>query len=291
MVISPNRGLVSGRSMISRSSVSNMSDTISVSSNKTPESGTTGNSEVSLALAQNLWGRGNLTPLDTQFGSMAIIKLVPTAGFGFIGYHLGHRLQKYADDMALAVDAAEVEPALTRLYKKHKSSINTRVWTRDLSLSKANRHHSFIIFLPSTLCTPLEDLYGTCATSLKMGGKLFVADIMETKPGVTKESNVKFMGCPDKLALGCFDNHIQALKSAGIEVECDYDLTENVLAAIRSGLSQSLEMLENLRVSQDVQRLPKMIAFAEQLEIWRKLYSWTEAANIKATGLLGVRRK
>ena len=44
--------------------------------------------EGALAIAQNLWSQGNLSPLDTLFGSSAIVNLIPTKGFGFIGHHL-----------------------------------------------------------------------------------------------------------------------------------------------------------------------------------------------------------
>ncbi len=244
-------------------------------------------SEPGLAIAQDLWGRGNLTPLDSLFGAAAIVRLNPTAGFGFVGNHLGQRLRKYADDTGVAVDAAEAEPALTRLTAKGKSSIRAVAWKPDTALFKKNRHRAFIALQTGVLNDLPGIVYRQCAQGLKIGGKLFAADLMLSDSGDTARR-----GAGSGLPAPCpFDEHTAALKSAGFDVECRYDLTENFMAAVRSGLLQSLGMLQEFRGLEKAGRIERACAFAAQLETWKTLYSLAEARRLEAIGLLAVRAR
>ena len=245
-------------------------------------------SESSLAVAQSLWSRGNLSPLDALFGATAIVKLIPTAGFGFVGSHLGHRLQKYADDTGVAVDAAEADPTLTRLYARNKSPIKTTEWKPDAALFKKNRHRAFIALQMSALPGPLEIIYGQCATGLKVGGKLFAADLMETG-----SKNAGFGpvgdGMPGGSTLRTIEEHVSTLKSAGFDVGNKGDLTENFLAAVRSGLLQSLAMLGDLRAPNASNRVQRTFAFALQLKTWKAMHDLAAARKLQATCILATR--
>ncbi len=240
-------------------------------------------SESSLAVAQSLWSRGNLSPLDALFGATAIVKLIPTAGFGFVGSHLGHRLQKYADDTSVAVDAAEADPTLTRLYAKNKSSIKTTEWKPDAALFKKKRHQAFIALQMSALSGPLEIIYGQCATGLKVGGKLFAADLMET--GARNAGS----GPDGGSTLRTIDEHVSSLKSVGFDIGNKGDLTENFLAAVRSGLLQSLAMLEDLRSPNASNRVQRTSAFALQLKTWKAMHGLAAARKIQAICILATR--
>jgi hypothetical protein len=104
-----------------------------------------------LAIAQHIWSRGNLSPLDTLFGSSAVVNLIPAKGFGFIGHHLGQRLRKYAEDCKADVEAAEVDSTLTRAHLKAKSPIRLYPWKPEAPLFKKGRNMAFIALQASML--------------------------------------------------------------------------------------------------------------------------------------------
>lgn len=247
-------------------------------------------SESSLVVAQSLWSRGNLSPLDALFGATAIVKLVPTSGFGFIGNHLGHRLLKYADDIGVAVDAAEAGPTLTRLYAKSKTSIRSMEWNPDAPLFKRNRHQAFIVMQANALSGPLETIYGQSAVGLKRGGRLFAADLMPVDGSADDACGICTRPA-GRSNLRSFEEHVSALESAGFDIESKSDATENFMAAIRCGLLQSLDMLEELCAFDKFNRVQRIGAFAAQLGTWKKMYDLAAVRKIEAVCILAVRTR
>lgn len=254
------------------------------------QSGKESLAESALAVAQSLWSRGNLSPLDALFSATAIVKLVPTSGFGFIGNHLGHRLQKYADDLGVAVDAAEAEPTLTRLYAKSKTSIRSTEWNPEIPLFKKSRHQAFIVMQANALRGPLETVYGQSVAGLKRGGRLFAADLMVIG-GDDGEPRRICAGPFGRSTLCSFEEHASALEFAGFHIESRNDLTENFLSAVRSGLLQSLDMLEELCAVDKLNRIQRIGAFAAQLEAWKGMYDLAAARKIEAACILATRAK
>jgi hypothetical protein len=224
-------------------------------------------------------------------GGTALVKLVPTDSVGFIGIHLGHRLRKYADDTKRPVDGAEAEPTLTRSDANRKSSINSVEWKPDEPLFKNNRYQTFIVVQATALRAPLEIIYGKAANATKVGGKLFLGDLMESNGVIADSMAPNGVGATGEQALHSSDQHISALKSVGLEIECKYDLTTNFLAAVRSGFRQSLTMLEELRTSNENCRNQRTSAYAVQLETWRKMYNLATARKIELIGILATRVK
>lgn len=255
-----------------------------------PPSATEALSESSLTVAQSLWSRGNLSPLDGLFGATAIVKLIPTSGFGFIGNHLGQRLHKYASDLGVDVDAAEADPTLTSRYPKNKTSIRSMEWNPDVPMFKTGQHEAFVVLLGSALRGPLEAVYGQSAAGLKRGGKLFAGDLM---------SSGESGGTPHPLCVGPFGGsplysfkaHASAVESAGFTIEAKNDLSESFMAAVRSGLLQSLNMLEELRSSDNPNKIQRIGAFAAQLESWKRMYDLAAARKIEVTCILATRTK
>lgn len=255
-----------------------------------PPSATEPQSESSLAVAQSLWSRGNLSPLDGLFGATAIVKLVPTSGFGFIGNHLGQRLHKYANDLGVGVDAAEADPTLTGRYAKNKSSIRSVEWNPDVPIFKAGQHEAFIVLLGSALRGSLAAVYGQGAAGLRRGGKLFAGDLMVSDENVGAPCPPwvgPFGGSP----LYPFKAHASAVEFAGFAIEGKNDLTENFMAAVRSGLLQSLNMLEELRSFDNPNRIRRIEAFAAQLEAWKRVYDLAAARKIEVACILATRTR
>ena len=232
--------------------------------------------EASLAIAQELWGRGNLSPLDVPFSALALIRLIPSGGFGFIGRHLGQRLRKYADDTGAIIDAAEVDSRLTHLYAKRKSSVRPAEWGGDTALFKANRHNSFIVFQASFLGTPLKEVYSNTAVSLKQCGKLFAADLMEASLCTACWACQRCRADCENLSLAPLNTYSQTLESCGFAIDAKFDLTLDMLTSIRHGLSHSAKLLEKIKGSKEEWALQRIAAFGVQRENWRTLYYLAE---------------
>ena len=77
-----------------------------------------------LAVAQDMWGVGNLTPFDMVFASRAIGAMPPTqaSAFGAVCYQLGKRLFTFSREANIWIDAFEAEPSLSRLEKRSRTN-------------------------------------------------------------------------------------------------------------------------------------------------------------------------
>jgi hypothetical protein len=244
--------------------------------------------EGALAIAQNLWQQGNLSPLDTLFGSSAIVNLIPTKGFGFIGHHLGRRLHKYAEDIKSDVDAAEVDSTLTRAHLKPKSQIRSYPWSPGKPVFKKNRYMAFIVSQPSTIEGGVDAVYGQVAQSMKSGGKLFAADLMATDGDAVRVKRV----CGNILcgmSIRSHQEHVEILKAAGVRAESKFDLTHEFLSSIRIGFQRSLKTLEELSQLDEEERIERTSAFAEQLAVWKGFYDLIEARKIEVAALLATK--
>lgn len=244
--------------------------------------------EGALAIAQNLWSQGNLSPLDTLFGSSAIVHLIPTKGFAFIGHHLGHRLRKYAEDIKSDVDAAEVDSTLTRAHLKPKTQIRSYPWAPDKPVFKKSRYMTIIVSQPSTIEGGLEAVYGQAAASMKSGAKLFAADLMVTDGDDTRVKRV----CGNILSgmsIASHQEHAGILKAAGVRAESKFDLTHEFLSSVRIGFQRSLKTLEELSLLDDDERIARTSAFADQLGIWKSFYDLIEARKIEVAAFLATK--
>jgi hypothetical protein len=241
-----------------------------------------------LTIAQHIWSLGNLSPLDTMFGSSAIVNLIPAKGFGFIGQHLGQRLRKYAEDSKLEVEAAEADSTLTRAHIKAKSPIRLYPWNPEAPVFKKGRYMAFIALQASSLQGGIPAVYSQAATGLKPGGKLFAADLMLAGGDADRVKRIcgNFLG---GMAIGSCQDHEAGLKASGLKVENKYDLTGQFLSAVRIGLQRSLDMLEGLSLLSESDRVQRTGAFAAQLATWKSLYDLAEAQKIAVTGLLAVK--
>jgi hypothetical protein len=258
---------------------------------KAPRSGDHLVTDAPHVVAQDIWGRGNLSPLDVQFGSQAIMSLVPSKGFGFAGLHLGYRLLKYAEDMKASVDAAERDIALTRVYTKKSSSIRNVPWKSGSPAFKANRYESFIVAQASTLNMPLEALYQQSAMSLKGRGKIFAADLMEFKSGAGLGMKLRGVAAGEGWRFHSCEDHVKSIADAGFAIESRFDMSAALLASIRSGFYKSLGALAELRTSDQTDRPKHLAAYLEQIETWGTVYALVEAGKLEATGILAIKQR
>ncbi len=163
-------------------------------------------------------------------------------------------------------------------------------WNPDVPLFKKSRHQAFIVMQANALGGPLETVYGQSVAGLKSGGRLFAADLMVIG-GDEEEPRRTCAGPFGRSTLSSFEEHASALEFAGFRIESRYDLTENFMSAVRSGLLQSLSMLEELCAVDKLNRIQRVGAFAAQLEAWKAMYDLAAARKIEAACILATRVK
>ena len=240
-----------------------------------------------LIAAQSLWGIGNLSPLDHLFASTAIVNLVPAMTMGFAGYHLGRRLHRYAEDTDIWIDAFEAEAAVSRMHLKKKTTIKLYDWNKDIARLKKNRYPTFMALQIGMLSPSLQSVYGPAADSLKNDGKLFAADLMWTSAQAPKPNDGKLAVYK---SVHSIDEHKRAMAAAGMTIERTWDLTDGLLAAIRSGLLGSLATLTDLRELSEPRKSQRKAAFCSQLETWVSYYVMAQRKEIAALAFLAIKQ-
>jgi hypothetical protein len=234
-------------------------------------------------LAQELWGHGNLSPLDEIFESQALVTLAvaKTAKVAFVARHLGRRLQRYSKETGLWIDAFEAEPALSLLHKDKDAKISFKPWDNSPKLLGSAKFTDVIAFQMSALSAELPAIYGLLAKSLKKAGRLFVADFMAGAAGARTRAGPALLQNLQPLA-----DHKQALAAAGLAVLKEFDLTQDVVVKIRHGFSASTEKLSEIRQLEQPLKRQMTAHYCAQLETWATAARLLEAGMITARALL-----
>jgi hypothetical protein len=143
---------------------------------------------------------------------------------------------------------------------------------------------------PSLIADSLAIPYSQCASGLKPGGRLFIADLLQ----VNAAGSTAFKPAPRAVAdwRPCsFETHGVALADAGMAIERSIDLTSGLVSAIRSGFQDSIKTLETIRNGTEPQKGQRGRALCEQLEAWTMLYYLLQQKALGATALLAIKPK
>jgi hypothetical protein len=232
-----------------------------------------------LIIAQDLWGHGNLSPLDDIFESHALVALAPSkvAKLAVVAAHMGRRLQRYSKDTGLWIDAFESEPELSRFTKEKDAKISFSAWDTSKKPLGAAKFTDLIAFQTSARCDTLAAFYELAAKCLKSQGRIFAADLVLT-PGAREPA----AGALFK-SLKPWNDHQQAVGAAGFKIEKELDLTQELMAKIRHGFHAGTEKLGELRQLEEPHKCRMTAAFCAQLE------TWATAAMLFETGRLCAR--
>lgn len=232
-----------------------------------------------LAVAQDLWGAGNLTPFDNVFASWAIGALVPTkhAAFGVLGYHLGRRLFGFGRESDLWIDAFEGEAALSRLEKRPKDKVKLAPWVPGIKLLRPARYSHLAVLMPSRLAGEQDRILREAAVALKPGGCLFLAELTAARDGMTLPGMTTFRSEADYRGW---------LDATGLSFNAVKDMTHDVEIALLHGLSCSLNMLAIARTLSEPWRKQRLDAFRREMESAVLLHTAMSHGAVKATGLL-----
>lgn len=230
-----------------------------------------------LAVAQDMWGAGNLTPFDSIFASRAIGTIVPTQGgnFGALCYQLGHRLFTFSREGGIWIDAFESESTLSRLEKRPKDKVKLATWAPGANQMGKNRLTHLAVLTPSRLKGSPESIIKEAAHAMKKDAQLFYGDILygpkgrpvKGRPQLARPEDVKYW-----------------MECAGLKFYSEIDITGDVRVALLRGLHQSLNMLANIRKLQDPWRSQRFKAFEKELEETVHLHMGIERQEIVAMG-------
>ena len=235
-----------------------------------------------LAIAQDIWGMGNLTPMDDVFGSLAVRTLAAPSNaiFGAVCYHLGNRLFEFSREAGVWIDAFEGESAVTQIEKRPKDKIKLHHWTPGKTDIKKNRYTHFAVLnagrIPHTTPEHLQD----CVRALRTGGTLFFADLVQTG---SKSYNIG-------QSLHHIEQHRKAFADVGCEVYNEFNMTDEVKLAIFKALSQSLNMLARVRLLKEPWRKQRLHGFYKELEYAAMLYYGLDHKAISAYGMHVIKK-
>jgi hypothetical protein len=240
-----------------------------------------------LAVTQDMWGVGNLTPLDNIFASTAIgaLALTDKGIFGAVCYHLGDRLFCYSREIGAWIDVFECEPAVSQVQKRPKDKVKLHLWNANEHRLGKNRFTKLAVLYASKLSGSYTDLSRDCANSLKPGGNLFFADLVAGKDKAGASLPTRF----GKMELQSLEDHKGVLSQAGLTLCNAYDLTGDVAAAIRRGLYNSINMLANIRTLKEPWRGQRLAAYFRELETLSRLYCSLENGDVAAAGILALK--
>lgn len=233
--------------------------------------------ESGLAVAQDMWGAGNLTPFDSIFASRAIGTIVPTQGgnFATLCYQLGHRLFTFSREGGIWIDTFEAEPAVSKLEKRPKDKIKLAVWAPGTGQLGKNRLTHLAVLTPSRLKGSPEAIVKEASTALKKDGQLFYADMMYGPNGRPTKGQPR-LARPDEVKYW--------LECAGLQFYSEVDLSGDVRVSILRGLHNSLNMLANIRKLHEPWRTQRFKAFEKELEEAVRLHLAMERHEAVAMG-------
>jgi len=236
-----------------------------------------------LAVRQDMWGPGNLTPLDSVFASRAIGALAPARGalFGAVCHHLGRRLFTFGREADIPIESFEGEPGLSRLEMQPWDKVRLTPWVPARNLLGKEKFTHLAVLSPSHLQGPLDRLVQEAAQSLKQGGRLFLADLMARRNGAALPTAPTPHGEGEYRAW---------LAAAGMELHGEHDLTDDVRVALLRGLHMSLNMLVNTRRLGEPWRSQRLNAFEKELEFAVALRLAMDRGEIAATAFCCVRK-
>lgn len=231
-----------------------------------------------LAVAQDMWGQGNLTPFDSIFASRAIGTIVPTQGgnFACVCYQLGSRFFTFSREAGIWIDAFEGEGTLSKLEKRPKDKVKMALWSQGKNQLGKNRLTHLAVLAPSRLQGSPEVVIQEAAAGMKKDAQFFYADLL--------------YGPHARLIKGQSQTHVRPedvkywMECAGLKFYSEIDITGDVRVALLRGLHNSLNMLANIRKLHEPWRTQRFKAFEKELEETVRLHMALERQEVVAMG-------
>jgi hypothetical protein len=245
-----------------------------------------GMAESRMVVAQHLWGEANLAPSDSLFASSAIAALLvnSSSAFAVVAPRLFGRLTRLAEETRIWVDVFETEPVRFSLDRRKVATIRRTPWTDARGLIPKNKFTTIFVAQPTHVTQSLATLYADCRLGLKAGGDLYVADLISvTSPAAPLMPDVTVPGCENLMSV---EVHRRAFAEAKLTIQQEYDLTRDLMMAIRDGFLKGVGRLADIRQLRQPWRNQRLAGFLVELDVWFKLYCLLERGHVTARGFL-----
>ena len=254
---------------------------IELSSNEGP-------AESRMVVSQILWGEANLAPYDNLFSSSAIAALIINAAsaFAVVAPYLSGRLSRLSDEAAIWIDVYETRPVRFSLDRRKAAKIRHTPWINGNKLIPKGKFSALYVAQPSQLTKSLGAFYQECKAGLRATGELFAADIVAAKSFDAAAQTVSGLAMPGATQLLDMDAHRKALADAKLKIHQEYELTQDLMMAIRTGFLKGVGKLSDIRALDQPWKKQRLGGFLLELETWFKLYRLMELGHVMATGFL-----
>ena len=242
-------------------------------------------------MAQTLWGDGNLAPYDNVFaaGAVMALVLVTSSAFGVVAPRLAGRLKRLSEEIGVWIDASETEPVRFSLDRRKTDKVRKGTWESGKGVLRKERFTALYLAQPSQFANPLAALYAEGATGLRTGGQVFVADLVSTETYAQAVSLLPQVVVPGIVHLQREEDHRSALAAAKLEIQNEFDMTRDLMLAVRNAFLKALGKLSDVRALDQPWRNQRLVGFLAELECWFKLYRLIELGHVKAKGLLAAK--
>lgn len=244
-----------------------------------------------LALAQDMWGEGTLSPLDNLYthagGSTLTVNSSQT--FATVGCGFGSSLPELSQKCGVWIDEFEVEKLVEFIHTSPKSKVRKHAWKPGAGLLGDHKLNALLVCHGSRLAPSPQSLIGECATSLREGGMVFLGDLV-----TMKDKTLHFLapmtahtGSVPPLSSG--KAYQQALDAAGLQTRSANDVTQDAMSHIREGFQRSEKFLPALRALPDPWKSQRLLAFCAEFEGWSLIYRMLEAGDLAVMRYLAVK--
>jgi hypothetical protein len=230
-----------------------------------------------LTVAQDLWGAGNLSPLDEIFEAQALVTSPPTKAskLAVIAPNIGRKIQLYSKETGVWLDVFESAPELARFEREKGVKAAFKAWDNSPTLLGAAKFTDVFAFQVGALFgDDLPLTYDRIAKSLRSHGRAFFADILAA-PGAA----------PSRLL--ALSAHYEAMAGAGWGISKETDLSRELILKICRGFHSNTEKLAELRKLDGPAKARMTAAFYTQLERWVRVAMQLQAGTMVAVGWCG----
>ena len=218
------------------------------------------------AVAQDIWGRGCFLPgqaqavreaADAIADDKAQTVAIVGCAVGGVEALAGARIEVFECDLALLMHLQQSDGA---------APIERTEWNPAALELQADRYRNVVAQRALSLCANPAAAVATLVAAVKAGGRLVIDDLYAADPSVAALVAQGIAGPGHKLALHPATLVMEALKAQALELRANVVANDQLMVAIRAGLSQAVDIAHRLKVIPQPFRKQRMIAFADELQ-------------------------
>jgi hypothetical protein len=224
-----------------------------------------------LAIAQDIWGRGNVLPDQAAAMREAAIGLSidKTRTIGAVGRALGG-VAALATQHNTYIELFECDEAFTAHLAAEPGAagkfLRPAAWSPDKPALRADRYHGLIAARAFSASADPAATAAALAAAVKPGGRLFIDDLYAPDPSVAALVAQAIATPNAKLTLHSSTPLMETLEAAKFEPRAKVVVNDQLMRAIRAGLAQATTIATRLKAIPQPFRKQRLEAFADELQ-------------------------